>query len=342
MLAVTAALLLSLLSPQANGSHVSVSGFQLSAFFSPNDLFDRRIAKETISDLPSANSYTVYRYNGDMIWSASAKAMADESEQSTTNQEPGTVSYYLTGDRIDQWLAKQTVGGGSATLNWYQADRLGSITGIADETGVTTVSTTYSAFGQIQDPDYLLQTSTILGFTGREYDSETGLYYYRARYYDPGLGRFISEDPIEFSSGDSNLRRYVRNTPINSADPSGLGEVLLSQATIQKFVSPQRKAQLLSAASFRAAELRFVAISVALAGRVAIATSKTKAECYSLVTAVGTATALIWKKRYALQTFRNIGNLPAQILDTRTYILGHTAIGFGVIEALGSCAKKPD
>jgi hypothetical protein len=46
--------------------------------------------------------------------------------------------------------------------------------------------------------------------------------YYRARYYDPGVGRFISEDPIGFDGGDTNLYRYVGNSPLNYTDPSGL------------------------------------------------------------------------------------------------------------------------
>jgi RHS repeat-associated protein len=48
-------------------------------------------------------------------------------------------------------------------------------------------------------------------YTGREWDKETGLYYYRARYYDPMEGRFISKDPISFAGGDVNLYGYVRN-----------------------------------------------------------------------------------------------------------------------------------
>ena len=49
-----------------------------------------------------------------------------------------------------------------------------------------------------------------------------GLYYMRARYYDPTAGRFISEDPIGFGGGDANLMAYVRNNPIMLADPLGL------------------------------------------------------------------------------------------------------------------------
>jgi RHS repeat-associated protein len=58
-------------------------------------------------------------------------------------------------------------------------------------------------------------------YTGREYDEETGLYYYRARYYDADTGRFISEDPIGFEGGDVNLYVYVGNNPVLLIDPEG-------------------------------------------------------------------------------------------------------------------------
>ena len=57
-------------------------------------------------------------------------------------------------------------------------------------------------------------------FTGREYDAETGLYYYRARYYSPDIGRFLQVDPFDYMDG-SNVYKYVRNNPINLADPWG-------------------------------------------------------------------------------------------------------------------------
>jgi RHS repeat-associated protein len=58
-------------------------------------------------------------------------------------------------------------------------------------------------------------------YTGREFDSDTGLYYYRARWYEPQVGRFISEDPIGFDGG-MNWYSYVENDPVNYDDPSGL------------------------------------------------------------------------------------------------------------------------
>jgi RHS repeat-associated protein len=61
----------------------------------------------------------------------------------------------------------------------------------------------------------------IKAFTGREWDPETNLYYYRARYYDPKIGRFISEDPIGFGGG-VNFYAYALGNPVSFIDPSGL------------------------------------------------------------------------------------------------------------------------
>ena len=69
----------------------------------------------------------------------------------------------------------------------------------------------------------LIQGSATSGyaFTGREWDSESGLYYYRARYYDPSVGRFISRDPAGLAAGP-NLQAYVSNNSVNFIDPQGL------------------------------------------------------------------------------------------------------------------------
>jgi RHS repeat-associated protein len=80
-------------------------------------------------------------------------------------------------------------------------------------------SYTYDSFG-LPKPQTAFRNSYT--YTAREWDKETGLYYYRARYYDPMEGRFISKDPKSFAGGDANLYGYVQNDPINGTDPSGL------------------------------------------------------------------------------------------------------------------------
>ncbi len=103
---------------------------------------------------------------------------------------------------------------------YYHADGLGSIIAITNSAGQVVQRYEYDSFGQItyiQDPNFI-QPYT---YTGREYDEESGLYYYRARYYDAKVGRFISEDPIGFAGGDVNFYAYVGNNPVNFTDPSG-------------------------------------------------------------------------------------------------------------------------
>jgi RHS repeat-associated protein len=69
--------------------------------------------------------------------------------------------------------------------------------------------------------DYNYHIKQPYSFTGREHDSETGLYFYRARYYDAEAGRFISEDPAGLKDG-VNPFIYVKNRPIMLVDPFGL------------------------------------------------------------------------------------------------------------------------
>jgi RHS repeat-associated protein len=109
---------------------------------------------------------------------------------------------------------------------YYHADGLGSITDLTDAKGNIVKEYQYKSYGALQ-----WQTGTLaqpFRFTGREFDPESGLYYYRARYYNSRMGRFLTKDPIGFAGGDVNLFRYLGNNPVNRRDPSGLiwGEFL--------------------------------------------------------------------------------------------------------------------
>nr|WP_255346718.1 RHS repeat-associated core domain-containing protein [Synechococcus sp. PCC 7336] len=91
---------------------------------------------------------------------------------------------------------------------------------IADSTGTVVNHLTFDSFGNITSQSDA-SVEFRFSFTGREFDEETGLYYFRARYLDPSTGQFISQDPIGFAAGDVNLYRYVGNSPLNFIDPSG-------------------------------------------------------------------------------------------------------------------------
>jgi RHS repeat-associated protein len=128
----------------------------------------------------------------------------------------------LTGLSVDEYLARTDASGTSNFL----ADALGSTLALADPTGTVQTQYTYDPFG----------STTLQGaanansyqFTGRENDG-TGLYYYRARYYNPPVGRFISQDPTGFSGG-INLYAYSGDDPLGDTDPNGTGIVDCAEA----------------------------------------------------------------------------------------------------------------
>ena len=129
---------------------------------------------------------------------------------------------YGHGIEVDQPLVMERGG----LSHFYHADHLGSIRLITDGAGLAVNGYDYDAFGNFE-PTTVAPIASPYAFTAREHDPESGLHYYRARYYDPSIGRFIGEDPLACGSNDPNLYRYVFNTPVNSTDPNG--EFELSQ-----------------------------------------------------------------------------------------------------------------
>lgn len=103
----------------------------------------------------------------------------------------------MPGGAIDRRVAVIEQAGGASTIAWFHADRLGSVAALTNEDGAVLVRYAYSPFGiPLTDTAGLAQP---FAFTGRKYDTETGLYYYRARYYDPRLGRFLQTDPVGYA-----------------------------------------------------------------------------------------------------------------------------------------------
>lgn len=160
------------------------------------DPFGRRIEKSG----PSGT--TNYLYDG--------KDLLEEIDNNGS-----VLARYTEGSRVDEWLAELRAG----TASYFQGDGLGSATSLSNSSGALAKTYTYDAFGKV-----IASTGTLtnpLQYTGREFDAETGLQYNRARYYDSGAGRFLSEDPLGFNA-ENNFYGYVENNPVGYTDPSGL------------------------------------------------------------------------------------------------------------------------
>ncbi|WP_194714283.1 RHS repeat-associated core domain-containing protein [Noviherbaspirillum soli] len=126
----------------------------------------------------------------------------------------GASASLLTGLGVDEYYRRTDAAGPRDML----ADALGSVLGLADGAGQVRTTYQYEPYGATTVQGEASANS--LQYTGRENDG-TGLYYYRARYYHPGLGRFAAEDPIGLAGG-INVYAYVGGNPILYIDPEGL------------------------------------------------------------------------------------------------------------------------
>ncbi len=159
------------------------------------DLFGRRTSKTTSSGT------TNYIHDGFQVVLEKDNLGAIEAS-------------YIYGIGIDEVLVMSRGG----EDYFYSHDGLGSVSDLTDNSENVVESLSYDVYGI---PSNFSSVGNSFFFTGREYDSEVGLYYYRTRYYDPTIGRFVSEDPIGILGG-INLNAYVSNNPVNYIDPNGL------------------------------------------------------------------------------------------------------------------------
>jgi len=172
----------------------------------------------------SANGVT-YTYDGDglrvekssgtLYWrSITGDALAESDLQGNITNE------YVF------FAARRIARISSGTVNYFYSDALGTVHTITDATGHPCYDASFTPYGlEVPNPNITQTCSSNYKFTGYEYDSETGLYYGFARYYNPRLGRFMSADPLGGDSGAPqtlNRYAYVVNSPTNFTDPSGL------------------------------------------------------------------------------------------------------------------------
>jgi RHS repeat-associated protein len=159
------------------------------------DPFGRRIYKS------SSSGTSIYAYDSSNV--------VEETNSSGT-----VVARYSQGLNIDEPLVMLR----SSATSYYHADGLGSVTSLSNGAGSLVQTYGYDAFGKQTTSTGSLTNP--FQYTARELDVETSLYFYRARYYDPQIGRFLGEDPLGLDEGP-NLYAYVTNNPVTNIDPSG-------------------------------------------------------------------------------------------------------------------------
>lgn len=159
------------------------------------DAFNRRVSK-TVDGVT-----TYFVYDGDEV-------IAEYDSSGIPDAE------YILGDNIDEVLAMER---GTNTY-YYNYDGLGSVTEITDSTGALAENYVYDAYGNSSLASSLIGNPYM--FTGRRWDEESGTYFYRARQYDPLIGRFLQRDPLG-NIDSENLYQYTLNNPINYTDPTG-------------------------------------------------------------------------------------------------------------------------
>jgi RHS repeat-associated protein len=184
--------------------------------------FDNRLTQVV---LPGPGGTVYFKY--DPFGRRIQKAFTQGSTTTTTNYlydgfnlleevdgAGNVLARYTQGPSLDEPLSMLRGG----TTSYYQVDAVGSVSSLSNGIGGLANTYSYDSLGK-----QTASTGTITNpfqYTGREFDSETSLYFYRARYYDQNLGRFISEDRLRFRAGN-DFYAYVRNSPVNLRDPSG-------------------------------------------------------------------------------------------------------------------------
>ncbi|MCA6557711.1 MAG: DUF2778 domain-containing protein [Pseudanabaena sp. M114S2SP2A07QC] len=194
------------------------------------DVYNQRIAKTVDTDGDGSLAAVTERF-----------VYGNDQNIALVFEENGNVNHrYLFGNGVDQIEADETNG----TVLWALTDHLGSVRDVVDDSGTVLNHVVYDAFGGVTSQT---DESVVFryGYTARELDAESGLQYNRARYLDSFTGKFISEDPIGFQAGDSNLYRYVFNSPTNFIDPSGNYAILVPIA-VAGFLIGQATSALIS------------------------------------------------------------------------------------------------
>ncbi|QUL56314.1 RHS repeat protein [Paenibacillus tritici] len=184
--------------------------------------------QNTLTSVTKGGASTSFKYYADGMRSMKTKGNIQTqvnydfqgqviSEEKVVNGDYVEQANFVRGDRV---LVKKDKK--AAKDYYYLYNGHGDVVQIVDTTGKVVNNYTYDEWGNITGQKEEISNS--FKYTGEVYDEETGLYYLRARYYDPSMGRFLNEDTVEGQIDNplsQNLYTYVENNPLKYIDPSG-------------------------------------------------------------------------------------------------------------------------
>lgn len=193
------------------------------------DVLGRRIVKSVVDNVDSSKSYgRKYQYDGDEAFAELDSSNALLAQYLFSKLQPDDVlSMKVTQAGVNAGFAPAT------GIFYFLKDSLGSVTDIVDNAGNLRQHFDYSSFGNLLRMTNGAGTDITIAplfkssftYTGREPERESGLMYYRARYYDPSIGRFLQQDlePGKLENPITHINRYsyVGNNPLVYTDPSG-------------------------------------------------------------------------------------------------------------------------
>ncbi|RLG24215.1 hypothetical protein DRN85_08035 [Methanosarcinales archaeon] len=186
-----------------------------------NDVSNQKVASYSYDYKGRRIERTVYGQTN-----ITTKYCYDGAQVIAEYEDGALVRKFIYGPGIDEPIIMIDVA--ASKYYYYHFNGLGSVVALSDGTGQITEAYEYDVFGSTTIWDVanmeIAESSTVgnpFMFTGRRFDDETGLYYYRARMYAPYIGRFMQTDPVGYYDS-TNLYLYCFNNPVNFIDPLGL------------------------------------------------------------------------------------------------------------------------
>jgi len=213
----------SLANAQAESNSTQTVEYEYDAF---NQLIGRKLDADGNPATTGDIHQTKYVFdNGQVVLQFEKTGAGDLDESHLSNR-------YFWGPAIDMLLADEQItwtdtnsdgADDSSTDNetlWALTDHLGSVRDLVDDSGTVQNHKSYDSYGNVT-AETNATVDTVFAFTGKLFDDSTELQNNLNRWYDAEVGRWVSEDPIGFEGGDSNLSRYAFNEVTIRTDPTG-------------------------------------------------------------------------------------------------------------------------